>query len=179
MFANEVVRPQTEDADRAAKLQDLGFSPFDALHLACAERAEVDVFLTTDDGLLSRARSCGGASPLVAASRPSTLFGPVILPQPDPAGFTEFAGTSYSTYRLPGFAALYAVGLAGLATHEPPPPPVLSCTIPVACILVNSSWLIHRPTLTQDPAALTVPSAATPSTAPLAPGGPIGITPIR
>ena len=41
MFANEVVRPQTEDADRAAKLQDLGFSPFDALHLACAERAEV------------------------------------------------------------------------------------------------------------------------------------------
>ena len=61
MFANEVVRPQTEDADRAAKLQDLGFSPFDALHLACAERAEVDVFLTTDDGLLSRARRYKGA----------------------------------------------------------------------------------------------------------------------
>ena len=56
VFANEVVRPQTEDADRAAKLRDLGFSPFDALHLACAERAEVDVFLTTDDGLLSCAR---------------------------------------------------------------------------------------------------------------------------
>jgi len=61
MFANEVVRPQTEDADRAARLQDLGFSPFDALHLACAERAEVDVFLTTDDGLLSRARRYKGA----------------------------------------------------------------------------------------------------------------------
>ena len=61
VFANEVVRPQTEDTDRAAKLQDLGFSPFDALHLACAERAEVDVFLTTDDGLLSRARRYKGA----------------------------------------------------------------------------------------------------------------------
>ena len=55
-FASEVVRPQTEDADRALELQKLGFGSFDALHLACAERGAVDVFLTTDDGLLSRAR---------------------------------------------------------------------------------------------------------------------------
>ena len=54
-FASEIVRPETEDADRAAELQKLGISAFDALHLACAERGEVDVF-TTDDGLLSRAR---------------------------------------------------------------------------------------------------------------------------
>lgn len=69
MFANEVVRPQTEDADRAAKLQDLGFSRFDALHLACAEHAEVDVFLTTDDGLLSRARRYKGALRIGAETR--------------------------------------------------------------------------------------------------------------
>lgn len=30
VFANEVVQPRTEDADRAPKFQDLGFSPFDA-----------------------------------------------------------------------------------------------------------------------------------------------------
>ena len=69
VFANEVVRPQTEDADRAAKLQDLGFSRFDALHLACAEHAEVDVFLTTDDGLLSRARRYKGALRIGAETR--------------------------------------------------------------------------------------------------------------
>jgi len=74
MFANEVVRPQTEDADRAAKLQDLGFSPFDALHLACAERAEVDVFLTTDDGLLSRARRYKGAL-RIRAENPLSWYG--------------------------------------------------------------------------------------------------------
>ena len=61
IFASEVVRPKTEDADRAAELQKLGISSFDALHLACAERGEVDVFLTTDDGLLSRARRHGTA----------------------------------------------------------------------------------------------------------------------
>ena len=55
-FASEVVRPQTEDGDRARELQKLGFDAFDALHLACAERGAVDVFLTTDDRLLSRAR---------------------------------------------------------------------------------------------------------------------------
>ena len=41
---------------RGAELESLGFGAFDALHLACAERAETDVFLTTDDGLLRRAR---------------------------------------------------------------------------------------------------------------------------
>jgi len=61
VLASEVVRPETEDADRAAELQKLGISSFDALHLACAERGEVDVFLTTDDGLLSRARRHGTA----------------------------------------------------------------------------------------------------------------------
>ncbi len=56
VYASEVVRVQTEDADRALELQRLGFGSFDALHLSCAERGAVDVVLTTDDGLLSRAR---------------------------------------------------------------------------------------------------------------------------
>ncbi len=41
--------------ERAVKLQTLGFKPFDALHIACAERGDVDVFLTTDDKLLQKA----------------------------------------------------------------------------------------------------------------------------
>lgn len=31
---------------------DLGFRTYDALHLACAEQATVDIFLTTDDHVL-------------------------------------------------------------------------------------------------------------------------------
>jgi predicted nucleic acid-binding protein len=41
---------------RGNELEALGFGAFDALHLACAEQAQADVFLTTDDGLLRRAR---------------------------------------------------------------------------------------------------------------------------
>ena len=55
-FANEVVVPQSAEAGRAKRIEELGFSPFDALHLASAERGGVDVFLTTDDDLLRRAR---------------------------------------------------------------------------------------------------------------------------
>jgi predicted nucleic acid-binding protein len=52
----EVVVPRPDDATRAESLERLGFGEFDALHLACAEQGAVDVFLTTDDGLLRRAR---------------------------------------------------------------------------------------------------------------------------
>ena len=34
---------------RAQELKGMGFRTYDALHLACAEEARVDVFLTTDD----------------------------------------------------------------------------------------------------------------------------------
>jgi predicted nucleic acid-binding protein len=37
---------------RAQALKAMGFRTYDALHLACAEQATVDVFLTTDDGVL-------------------------------------------------------------------------------------------------------------------------------
>ena len=40
---------------RGQELEALGFKWFDALHLACAESSEVDVFLTTDNRLLRRA----------------------------------------------------------------------------------------------------------------------------
>jgi predicted nucleic acid-binding protein len=59
-FANEVVVPQSQDTIRAEWLQRLGFGEFDALHLACAEQGAADVFLTTDDGLLRRARRHAG-----------------------------------------------------------------------------------------------------------------------
>ncbi|UBF25474.1 PIN domain-containing protein [Kovacikia minuta CCNUW1] len=45
--------------NRGEELQDLGFQGFDAIHLACAEIAQVDVFLSTDDRLLRRAARCG------------------------------------------------------------------------------------------------------------------------
>ncbi|WP_448515001.1 PIN domain-containing protein [Parathermosynechococcus lividus] len=50
---NMKVTPET--IQRAGDLQKFGFKPFDALHIACAEAANVDVFLTTDDRLLRRA----------------------------------------------------------------------------------------------------------------------------
>ncbi len=37
---------------RAQELKAMGFRIYDALHLACAEQATVDVFLTTDDRVL-------------------------------------------------------------------------------------------------------------------------------
>lgn len=55
-FADEVFVPGRLDADRAERLQQLGFSAFDALHLVSAEQVGARVFLTTDDALLRRAR---------------------------------------------------------------------------------------------------------------------------
>src|ERR1039458_377088 len=51
----EVVMPCDDDLRRALELRGLGFKAVDALHVACAESAKVDVFLTTDDGLLKLA----------------------------------------------------------------------------------------------------------------------------
>jgi predicted nucleic acid-binding protein len=59
VLAGTVTESVTLDAQveqRGSELEALGFGAFDALHLACAEHAEADVFLTTDDGLLRRAR---------------------------------------------------------------------------------------------------------------------------
>ena len=40
----------------AEKFQQLGFTALDALHIACARTAKVDVFLSTDDKLLKKTR---------------------------------------------------------------------------------------------------------------------------
>lgn len=43
--------------NRAAQLQKLGFSSYDATHIASAERSHADVFLTTDDRLFKKAQT--------------------------------------------------------------------------------------------------------------------------
>jgi predicted nucleic acid-binding protein len=42
---------------RASQLQKLGFASYDAAHLASAERASSDIFLTTDDRLVRRSQT--------------------------------------------------------------------------------------------------------------------------
>lgn len=44
------------EAVRAKELQSLGFKQWDALHLACAESGQADIFLTTDDKFLRLSR---------------------------------------------------------------------------------------------------------------------------
>lgn len=43
------------EISRANKLENLGFKSFDAMHIACSESANANVFLTTDDKLLKKA----------------------------------------------------------------------------------------------------------------------------
>jgi predicted nucleic acid-binding protein len=56
-------------AERARKLQTVGYGAFDALHLACAEASGADVLLTTDDAFIRRA-SRGDGSPQVDVRNP-------------------------------------------------------------------------------------------------------------
>ncbi|HZQ55700.1 MAG TPA: type II toxin-antitoxin system VapC family toxin [Bryobacteraceae bacterium] len=53
--ASDVVEMNAAIAERASRLESAGYEPYDALHLACAEVAHVDVLLTTDDGFVRRA----------------------------------------------------------------------------------------------------------------------------
>mgnify|MGYP001797835620 CR=1 FL=1 len=55
-IATEKIKDTEAKIQRAMTLQSSGFTTFDALHLACAEAAAVDSFLTTDDRLLRRAK---------------------------------------------------------------------------------------------------------------------------
>ena len=56
---------------RAAELQPFGFGTFDTLHVACAETAAVDYFLTTDDRLI---RYAARTELSVAVSNPVAWF---------------------------------------------------------------------------------------------------------
>ena len=44
---------------RGKQLEALGFKEYDALHIACAETGKADVFLTTDDAVIRRAKRLG------------------------------------------------------------------------------------------------------------------------
>lgn len=44
-------------SERTKDLQKLGFASYDAAHIASAERAKVDIFLTTDDRLLKKSQT--------------------------------------------------------------------------------------------------------------------------
>ncbi|MBB6147087.1 putative nucleic acid-binding protein [Silvibacterium bohemicum] len=68
-FAQEILTVSPAIIERAETLEALGFGAFDALHLACAEDAHVDVLLTTDDRFLRQvARGLG--KPRVAVANP-------------------------------------------------------------------------------------------------------------
>jgi len=48
-----------DDCERATELCTFGFKKYDAFHIAAAERGKCDVFLTTDDRLIAKARKLG------------------------------------------------------------------------------------------------------------------------
>ena len=54
--AHRNVLVSATESSRAEQLEGLGFKWLDALHIACAESSNADVFLTTDDRLLRRAK---------------------------------------------------------------------------------------------------------------------------
>jgi predicted nucleic acid-binding protein len=51
---NKTVKLDETDRTRVTELSSLGFKAFDALHVVCAEKAQVDVLLTTDDKFLKK-----------------------------------------------------------------------------------------------------------------------------
>lgn len=55
-YANQSINVKQAEIERAQQLESLGFYPFDALHIACAESGGANIFLTTDDKLLRLAR---------------------------------------------------------------------------------------------------------------------------
>ena len=58
-LAYQTVLVGEEETARAIHLEEVGFHWFDALHIACAESGGADVLLTTDDGMLTRAKRLG------------------------------------------------------------------------------------------------------------------------
>ena len=55
-FIKKNIEISEAEIKRAKELQKEGFQGFDSLHIACAESAEVDAFLSTDDRLLKLAK---------------------------------------------------------------------------------------------------------------------------
>ncbi len=46
------VKIEENEIERANDLINMGFKPYDAMHISCSESVNTDVFLTTDDKLL-------------------------------------------------------------------------------------------------------------------------------
>jgi predicted nucleic acid-binding protein len=68
-LASNTVEVGDAIAQRSQELASAGYGPFDALHLAAAESAGVDVLLSTDDRLIKRvARGMG--NPRIAVRNP-------------------------------------------------------------------------------------------------------------
>ena len=55
-IADRTVAVGSPEILRGKQLETLGFKELDALHIACAESGDADIFLTTDDRLLGRAK---------------------------------------------------------------------------------------------------------------------------
>ena len=56
-FSHHTVFLEETEILRGEHLESLGIKHFDALHLACAETGNADIFLTTDDRLLRTAKN--------------------------------------------------------------------------------------------------------------------------
>ena len=56
-YAHQTVSVDATETARGKHFESLGFKPFDALHLACAESGHADCLLTTDDRMLNKAKS--------------------------------------------------------------------------------------------------------------------------
>lgn len=54
-FAENTLVSSNSALQRSLEIRAFGIGEMDALHIACAEEAQVDVFLTTDDRLLKSA----------------------------------------------------------------------------------------------------------------------------
>ncbi|MFA0783564.1 MAG: hypothetical protein YYHSYBAR_001955 [Candidatus Fervidibacter sacchari] len=55
-IASEEIKVTSQVVERAKELTQMGFKPYDALHIACAEVGSASIFLTTDDRLLRKAK---------------------------------------------------------------------------------------------------------------------------
>lgn len=56
--ASRIIKLNEEIYTISENLKQIGFKSYDALHLACAEKAGVDILLSTDDKLIKKAAQC-------------------------------------------------------------------------------------------------------------------------
>ena len=53
-----IIKPNEKIYTILENLKQIGFKSYDALHLTCAETAEVDILLSTDGKLIRKAAHC-------------------------------------------------------------------------------------------------------------------------